>query len=86
MSEKRHTCIICGRKRYEKSMRKIFLNSWACSDTKFNIHSYCYEHPDIKLAKKILEDISKIEIYTIKNIIRGKSIVTPELTITGGKL
>ena len=85
---KRHTCIICGRKRYERSMKKVFLHSWACSD-KHSFNRYCYEDEDIKLAIKILDDISKIKNPVIKNIIKSKTIspqnVTPERTISQGK-
>ena len=69
--KKRHTCIICKKKRYEENMKNVFLNSWACS---VNIYmSYldymCYEHNDIRLVKKILELKSQLKVVSLNNYI-----------------
>jgi len=68
--ETRHTCIICGRKRYKSSMKRVLNKSWACSDNKYNFRAYCYEHSDIKLAERILEDISKIKNQTVRSVLK----------------
>ena len=43
---KRHTCIICKKKRYENRMTKVLTTSWACNDK-------CIDHKDIEIAIKI---------------------------------
>jgi len=67
---KRHTCIICGRKRYQVFMKNVFSNSWACekSDSKFYF-TPCYCHSDIILAQKILLDLKKLKILTNKHLL-----------------
>jgi len=45
---KRHTCIICKKKRYEDKMSKIFeIGGWACKDK-------CEEHKDIEIGINII--------------------------------
>lgn len=57
----RHTCIICGKKRYEKKMEKAFLHSWVCVET-------CSEHQDIPKAKEILSLYSQLKHITNKHL------------------
>lgn len=54
--KQRHTCIICKRKRYTEKMKKVFLNSWVCEDSK-----ECSAHSDIEIAKKIIELYKKLK-------------------------
>jgi hypothetical protein len=67
MEERRHTCIICKKKRYESKMKKVLVNSWACRYLERNMNSYCYEHKEIKIGEKILEDLKKFKIIKIKH-------------------
>ena len=60
VSMKRHTCIICGKKRYERVMRNVFQQSWTCSLEK------CLFHADVLTVKKILL-LSK-ELSVIKTL------------------
>lgn len=68
--EKRHTCIICKKKRNQSKMNKVFKNSWACKDPLYYFSSMpsCSEHTDIVKVKKIIEDLEKLEILTINHI------------------
>lgn len=63
---KRHTCIICKRKRYERNMKNVFGSSWACTDKYY--FQTCYVHNDIYLAKKIIEDIKKLTVLSYAHI------------------
>ena len=49
---KRHTCIICGKKRYEDSMTNVFYSSWACT-------FLCSNHVQIGLAKELFAFIDR---------------------------
>lgn len=79
---KRHTCIICGRKRYERNMKNVFLNSWACHD----IYSYkpCSGHPEIVKAIKILETLKNFKHIKLRHF--SQVIVPPERTTPQGIL
>ena len=44
---KRHTCVICKKKRIEIKMSKVFLHSWACN---YN----CVNNKEIIEAEQIL--------------------------------
>lgn len=66
---KRHTCIICGRKKYEYKMENVFNNSWVCTSRNFDFSSYlCCEHPDILIAKKILNDFKKLKKIRVRHL------------------
>lgn len=89
MSEPRHLCIICGKKRYESKMKKVFGSSWACVVYHSFSVGYCYEHPEVKEAIKICEMVSKWKHLSLKHLssvipIRF-DIVLPDLTISQGK-
>jgi hypothetical protein len=64
----RHVCIICGRKRYEHSMKKVLGNSWVCTD-KYHFQ-FCCDHEDIRIAEKISNDLKKLKILTSRYIIK----------------
>lgn len=66
METKRHTCIICGKKRYSRFMKMVLVSSWVCNDSK------CLQHHDIKLSEKIRSDIQKLKKVNIKHIIGGR--------------
>lgn len=61
---KRHTCIICKRKRYFDRMERAFLNSYVCSD-----NLVCRENEEIKIAKEIiglsnkLKKVNKVHLF-----------------------
>jgi len=57
MKEKRHTCIICNKYRYEKFMTQPLPISWVCNNGKCN-----KDKELIKLVKcfKTLEDLKSI--------------------------
>lgn len=52
MIEKRHTCIICKRKRYEHNMKKVLINSWACIDKYY--FQYCIDNKEIIETQKFI--------------------------------
>ena len=56
-NEQRHSCIVCGKKRYQRYMKKVLHSSWACSSGYWFQTSYCYEHPEILKAENILNEI-----------------------------
>ena len=56
---KRHTCIICGRKRYEHYMKPVLSSSWACKDKYY--FQYCCEHEEIKQAQEIIDMLKKFK-------------------------
>ncbi len=58
---KRHTCVICKKKRYEDRMKKVFISSWVCLNT-------CENNEDIKTGKKIKELISQLKKINIKHL------------------
>lgn len=76
---KRHTCIICGKKRYEKNMKNVFKSSWACTKNDFDfILDICANDKEIILAQKIIEDLKNLKKIHIQSLL----VVTPELTIS----
>jgi len=65
---KRHTCIICGSKRYEHLMTNVFKHSWACSNPKYYFQStYCCNHPDIIIIKNIINESKKLKKLSLRN-------------------
>jgi hypothetical protein len=62
---KRHTCIICGRKRYESKMKPVLTSSWVCCTDKYN----CCDDIEIVSAENILSDLKKLRKINIKHII-----------------
>jgi hypothetical protein len=67
---KRHTCIICKRKRYELYMKQVLFSSWACKDKYY--FQVCSSHSEIRLAEKIREDLKKLKIINIKHIVSSR--------------
>lgn len=67
---KRHTCIICGKKRFEYRMSNVFGNSWACrvNDSHF-ISFTCVDHSDISYSRRILSDLKKLQCINIKHLV-----------------
>ena len=57
----RHTCIICGKKRYEIKMEKILISSWVCIKD-------CSKHEDIPKAKEILSLYSQLKHINNKHL------------------
>jgi hypothetical protein len=90
---KRHTCIICGSKRYEHHMKKVFGNSWACKNnyhySHFNYFSLCCDNREIQEAIKVIEMVSKWKHISLKHLSTISEIspenVTPELTMPRDK-
>ena len=70
---KRHTCIICGRKRYELYMKKVLVSSWACTDGIYHFSNPCAYHQEILEAQEIIEKISSFKYITIKHLVGGTS-------------
>ena len=64
---KRHTCIICGRKRYEFHMKKVLVSSWVCTD-KYHFQ-VCSDNEEIRVAEKISEDLKKLKHIKIQHIL-----------------
>ncbi len=58
---KRHTCVICKKKRIEIKMSKVFLQSWACNYK-------CVENREIIEAEQILFMISKWKKLSLKHL------------------
>jgi len=66
---KRHTCIICGAKRYEEHMKNVFGNSWACAKSKYYFQSsVCCEHEEIKDAIKVKEIVKNWKHLNYKHL------------------
>jgi len=63
---KRHTCIICKRKRNEMYMENVFYNSWACKD-KYNF-KYCYCNKEIDEAKIIIDKLKTFKHISLKHL------------------
>lgn len=63
---KRHTCIICKRKRYERNMTKVLVDSWACKDTYY--FKYCCDNEEIRIAENMLIDFKKFKHVKIKHL------------------
>lgn len=61
---KRHTCVICGKKRYEDRMKKVFIQSWACI-------SSCYGHNDVIIGEKMLSLEKELKVLK-RNKIWGR--------------
>ncbi len=64
---KRHTCVICGRKRYERNMRKILNSSWVCTD-KYHLE-VCCDNKEIRIAEKIREQLKELKHINIRHIV-----------------
>ena len=66
---KRHTCIICGKKRYEHNMENVFKSSWACTKNDFQfILSSCVDNKEINVAKRIIEDFKKLKLIKTQHV------------------
>ena len=74
--KKRHTCIICKRKRNESYMVNVFSSSWACEKSKYFGNCYC--HSDIYIMKKIILLNSELKILNLSAM--SRVFVIPELT------
>ena len=68
---KRHTCIICKKKRYEVYMTNVFGNSWACSSNVWYRYTgyLCVDHPDIRFVQTILTMKDRLEVLSLKNFV-----------------
>ncbi|WP_321777786.1 hypothetical protein [Sulfurimonas sp.] len=64
---KRHTCIICKRKRYEYYMKSVLKSSWACKD-KYHFQ-YCCDNKEIEIAENIRQELKKLKFIKIQHII-----------------
>lgn len=86
---KRHTCIICGSKRYENSMKNVFLNSWACSiPLSYQRWTYrvCADHIEIIEAIKVIKIVSNWEKISLKHLSKiSPADVIPEQTFSADK-
>lgn len=58
---KRHTCVICGCKRYEHSMDKVLIRSWACN-------YLCSTHFEIKQAENVLKILKSFKILKLQHL------------------
>ncbi len=69
--KKRHTCIICGSKRYGAKMLNVFGLSWACKySLKQNAEPIdCHNHPDITVIKKMIKLKAKLTKLKTTNYI-----------------
>ena len=65
MSETRHTCVICKKKRYERYMTKVLVSSWACKDGSF--FGNCCDHNEIIKGQEILDALSKFKKIKLKH-------------------
>lgn len=65
---KRHTCIICKRKRYEMYMKNVFYNSWACKDKYF--FQYCCDNKEIHEAKIIIDKLKTFKYISLSHLSR----------------
>jgi len=64
---KRHTCIICNRKRYERYMKKVLVSSWVCTD---EYHfQFCSDNEEIKIATHIQLELKKLKHIKIQHIL-----------------
>lgn len=64
---KRHTCIICKRKRYERYMKPILFSSWVCKDEYYL--QVCSDTEEIRIAERIREDLKKMRFIKVQHII-----------------
>ena len=64
---KRHTCVICNRKRYERYMKPILTSSWACKDEYYFQH--CCDNEEIRIAENILKDLKKLKHIKLQHIV-----------------
>ena len=65
MSEPRHTCVICKKKRYEKKMTKVLVSSWACNCTSF--FKNCCDDEEIIIGTEIINKILKLKKIGLKH-------------------
>ena len=63
---KRHTCIICKRKRNEIYMKNVFKSSWACKDSYH--FSVCSDHTDIRVIIKIFDLLKTLKHLNVKHL------------------
>ena len=64
---KRHTCIICKRKRYEIYMKSVLSSSWVCKDEyHFQV---CSDNEELRIAERIREDLKKMKFIKIQHIV-----------------
>jgi len=77
---KRHTCVICGKKRNEYRMKNVFGNSWACTvnDSRF-IRTVCSDHSDFSYVNRIFRDLKKLQCINIKHIAAALSVQDGQL-------
>lgn len=78
---KRHTCIICKRKRNETNMKKVFHSSWACTDKYY--FQYCCDNKEIYEAIAIIKKLKTFKFINLKHLSTPVN-VTPELTKSQG--
>ena len=64
---KRHTCIICNRKRYERYMKPVLQSSWACKDEyHFQV---CCDNNEILVSERIIKDLKKFKYINMRHIV-----------------
>ena len=66
--EKRHTCIICKKKRYEPLMLNVFGQSWACGIEGFT-NPACSDHGDIETMKEIQGLSVTLKILNVRALV-----------------
>ena len=64
---KRHTCIICNRKRYERYMKPVLYSSWVCTDEYYL--QFCCDNKEIKIAENIKKDLEKLKHIKLQHIV-----------------
>ena len=69
---KRHTCIICKRKRNEFYMKKVLINSWACNDTYSSYRGFnfspCCDNKEIRIAENIIGELKEFKYLNVRHI------------------
>jgi len=66
---KRHTCIICGKKRIELKMKNVFGSCWVCTTNDFMfVTETCSDSKEILIALRIIEDTKKLKNINLKHI------------------
>jgi len=64
---KRHTCIICKRKRYEIFMKEILVSSWVCTDE--YKHKFCSDNEEIKIAVEFKKKFDKFKYINVRHLV-----------------
>lgn len=81
----RHTCIICGKKRYEHNMKNVFASSWACTKNDFFfIINTCSDSSEIVTALLIIQNLKSLKRIKLSHLSSAEN-VRPELTFSQAK-